>query len=587
MSLAGALANPLSPLGRWLGRRLWWIEHAFERARSSGRAVDDTRLRILFVLCLFAAGFLALGLGATRAALFSPYGHGAEPVTTPANARADLVDRNNQILALDLVRYGLYVDPREVVFKTRLRAALMAALPTITPAKLDAGLAGDRQALVIGGLTPETMQRVHDLGLPGVSFAEESGRAYPLGMLGAHLIGFASKDGAGIAGVEKGFDGQIRSAAGKAPVALSVDLRVQGALEDELDNAATAFGAPGGAGIVVNVRTGEILGMASWPSYDPNAPGQADPKAMVNHAAGTVYEPGSVMKVFTLAMGIDSGVANVDTQFDVHTPLVLGNQTIHDFDKGDATLSLAHVFTHSSNIGAARLGLLAGPQRMETYYRRFGLFGAAPSELTESTRPILPQKLSPNIVASMSFGHAISVSPLAIATGMSAILNGGVYRPLTLKPLAAGQAPAAGSRVIQESTSRTMLDLMRLNVVEGTGGKANIPGLRVGGKTGTATKLMNGHYVTGKNAANLASFAAIFPTDGPLDADRYLVLIMLDQPKPTAADSGITTGAFTAAPTAGKVIERIAPFLGVRRIIVPADLAPKTPDAAALAGDDH
>ena len=372
-------------------------------------------------------------------------------------------------------------------------------------------------------------------------------------------------------------------------MALSVDLRVQGALENELDQAGTDFGAQDAVGMVVNVRTGEILAMASYPSFDPNAAAQADPKTMVNHAAATVYEPGSVMKVFTLAMGLDAGLATPDTRFDVHSPLALQDQTIHDFDKGDAQLSLAQVFTHSSNIGAARLGLMAGSQTMGRYFHAFGLFDAAPSELVESARPLTPKALTPNIIASMSFGHAISVSPLALATGMSAILNGGVYRPLTLRKLAAGQAPAPGRRIIQESTSRTMLNLMRLNVTDGTGAKADAIGLRVGGKTGTATKLVGGHYVEGKNALNLASFAAVFPTDGAIGDDRYLVLIMLDEPKPVAADSGITTGAFTAAPTAGKVIDRIAPFLGVRRVVIASDLAPKPakPDAATLGANEQ
>jgi cell division protein FtsI (penicillin-binding protein 3) len=335
------------------------------------------------------------------------------------------------------------------------------------------------------------------------------------------------------------------------------------------------------------VRTGEILGMASWPTFDASDAGAADPAHMVNHAAATVYEPGSVMKVFTVAMGLDSGVATPDTMFDVATPLELPGQTIHDYDHGDARLSLAHVFTHSSNIGAARLGLLAGADRMSRYYHAFGLFNAAPSELAESARPLTARVLSPNIVASMSFGHAISVSPLAIATGMSAILNGGVYRPLTLKALAPGQAPAPGRRILQESTSETMLRLMRLNVTEGTGTHADAIGLRVGGKTGTATKLVHGHYVEGKNAANLASFAAIFPTDGPIDQDRYLVLIMLDVPKPVAADSGVTSGGFTAAPAAGRVIERIAPFLGVRRVILASDLAPKAKAAETLGANER
>jgi cell division protein FtsI (penicillin-binding protein 3) len=583
VTVGGAIARPFSPIGRWIMRRLWWVEHAFERSRASEKAVDDTRLRIFFVLALFAAGFVTLALGAGKVALFSPFNRGAEPLTLMPGARAELTDRNGLVLALDMPHYGLYVDGDDMVRKDYVRAALLRALPAIQPAKLDAILAGDKRQFVIGALTAEQQAQIHDLGLPGVTFEEESGRDYPLDTLAAHVIGFTSKDGSGLAGAEKAFDSPIRTDR-STPLALSLDLRVQGALENELDNAASAYQADDAVGMVVNVRTGEILGMASYPAYDPNNPQQGDPRNQINHAAATVYEPGSVMKVFTLAMGIDAGVATPDTMFDVRTPLVLPGQTIHDFDHGDASLSLAHVFTHSSNIGAARLGLLAGAPTMVRYWGDFGLLKAAPSELVESVHPLISKSLmSPNIVASMSFGHSISVTPLQIATGMSSILNGGVYRPLTLKRLAAGQAPAAGRRVLQAQTSRTMLDLMRLNVVEGTGAKADALGLRVGGKTGTATKLVKGHYQEGKNVANLASFAAIFPTDGALDADRYLVLIMMDAPKANAADSGITTGAFTAAPVAGRVIDRIAPFVGVRRVIVTSDLGPKrTPDTAAL-----
>ncbi len=585
MTQSGAAANPLPRFGRWLGRRLWWIEHAFERTRASDKAVNDTRLRIFFVLVLFGAGFLTLSLGAGKAALFSKYGHGVEPIAPDPAARADLTDRNGEVLAIDVIRYKLFVDPHEIVRKPDVRAALLAQFPKLSPVKLDEVLEGDKNEFVVGGLTPEARQQVHDLALPGVSFEEESGRAYPLGLLGAHLIGYSSRDGIGQAGIEKAFDPALHGA-GKAPVALSIDLRVQGALEDELDNAATTLGAIGGAGIVVNVRTGEILGLASYPSYDPNLALTADPNAKINRAAGSVYEPGSVMKVFTLAMGLDSGIATLDSKFDTSKPLVFGGQTIHDFEAGGGVMTLSQVFTRSSNIGAAEIGLKAGPEVMSKYFKSFGLFNAAPSSLRESTAPILAKTLSPNIVASMSFGHSISVSPLALATGMSAVLNGGVWRPLVLTPLAPGQAPAPGRQVLQPQTSREMLDLMRANVLEGTGAKADIPGLRVGGKTGTATKIINGHY--DKDKKNVSSFAAIFPTDGGLGDDRYLVLIMLDQPKANAFDGGATTGAVTSAPAAGRVIERIAPMLGVRRVILPTDLAGKPAvDPKLLTGEDQ
>ena len=565
----------LSPQFPRLTSPLWWIERAFERARASDKPEDDTRLRIFFVLALFIAGFLTLSLGATKAALFSGLGGGSDSALLPPNARADLV------------HYGLYLDPREVSDIPGTRAALLSALPALEATRLDKALRGDHgEYYLLGGLAPEVKVRVHDLALPGVYFQEETARAYPLGRTGAHIIGFAGKDGTGLAGAERAFNKDIRAQAGGAPVPLSIDLRVQGALQDELDSAGAHFQVLGASGIVVNVRTGEILALASYPDFDANHPGASDPAAMINHAAATVYEPGSVFKVFTLAMGLDSGVVTVDTTFDVHTPLVLPGQIIHDYDKGDRVLPLWEVFTHSSNIGAARMALLAGADRMDKYFHAFGLYSAAPSALVESARPLVPKRLSENAVASMAFGHSISISPLAIATGMSSILNGGIYRPLTLRKLEPGQAPALGRRVIQASTSRTMLNLMRLNATIGTGRKADVPGYRVGGKTGTATKLKNGHYNGEK--INLASFAAIFPTDGPLDQDRYFVLIMMDEPHATPETGGFTTGGVVSAPIAGRVIERIAPLLGVTRITMPADDGPKpNVDPSLLTGDER
>jgi cell division protein FtsI (penicillin-binding protein 3) len=224
------------------------------------------------------------------------------------------------------------------------------------------------------------------------------------------------------------------------------------------------------------------------------------------------------------------------------------------------------VFTHSSNIGAAKMAIRVGGNYEEQYFRNFGLFERAPSQLVESARPLTPKRVSVNAVATMAFGQSISVSPLALATGMTAIMNGGVYRPLTLEKVAPGEAPAPGRRVIKESTSREMLKLLRLNATNGTGRFADqiAPGYMVGGKTGTATKLVNGHYDKGKK--NLASFAAIFPTTGGFDQNRYFVLVMMDEPKVMPETGGFTTGGAVSAPIAGRIIRRIAPFLDVPRV---------------------
>jgi cell division protein FtsI (penicillin-binding protein 3) len=572
------------PAWRWLIERIWRVEHAFERAKAEGRAEDDTRLRIFFVLAMFAAGFLTLAVGAGKSVLFPDIDH-AGIAGGPPGERADLTDRNGQLLAVDLPHYGVYYDPKQNWNPEEVRRALSVALPQLSPQRLDKALRADKRQYLIGGLTPQDKDRIDDLGLPGVSFETESKRVYLLGPTAGHLIGFVDRGGAGLSGAELALDDTIRTNAGKGPVPLSIDLRVQTALQDELQKAAVMHQAIGAVGIVTNVRTGEILGMASYPAFDPNASGATPPANMINHVAATVYEPGSVFKVFTLAMGIDAGVANVNTVFDARTPLALSGQTIHDYDKDNSMLPLWEVFTHSSNIGAARLGLLCGADRMDHYFHAFGLFDAAPSELQESAKPITNKRLSDNVVASMSFGHAISVSPLALATGMGAILNGGEYIPLTIRKLAPGDRPQ-GRRVISETTSRTMLALMRLNVITGTGTKADVPGYSVGGKTGSAEKAMGGHYERKKL---VSSFAAVFPTDGSFDNDRYFVLIMLDEPQPTKQTFGFATGGWTAAPAAGRVIERIAPYLGLKPTPGPViDFGPKPGETKlALSGEER
>jgi len=563
------------PAWRWVTEPIWRIERAFGRAKAEDRAEDDTRLRIFFVLAIFTAAFLTLAAGATRSALFSNMDHG-DMEGAPPGARADLTDRNGQLLAADLPHFGLYYDPHENWNPDEVRRVLGPALPALSADRLDRALKADRRQYLVGGLTPADKDRIDDLGLPGLSFQPEPKRAYLMGPTAGQLIGFVDRGGVGISGAELALDKTIRADAGKSAVPLSIDLRVQAALQDEVEKAGTNFRALDAIGIVTDVKTGEILGMTSWPAFDPNNIG-ANPAANINHVTSTVFEPGSVFKVFTLAMGIDSGIANINTVFDTTTPLQIGNQKIRDDEKSQVNLPLWQVFTHSSNIGAARLGLLAGGDRLQTYFKSFGLYNAAPSELRESARPLVPAKLSDNTVASMSFGQAISVTPLSVATGMNAIFNGGEYIPLTIRKLAPGEVPK-GRRVISEQTSRTMLDLMRLNATLGTGRGADAaaPGYSVGGKTGTAQKAINGHYAVGKR---VSSFAAIFPTDGPMDAQRYFVFILLDEPQPTKDSGGFAMGAQTAAPTAGRVIERIAPILGVKREAVVPVVAP--PNAAS------
>jgi cell division protein FtsI (penicillin-binding protein 3) len=572
-------AGALAPGWRWIKGRLWNLERAFGKARASGRAENDARIRIFVVLVFFVIGFVCLAVGATRLAIFSSpdsvsrVGGGAGP------GRAPLVDRHGALLAADLPYFTLYLDPQDVWDPAETRAGLLRALPELSVSRLDRALASSRRTFLAGPLSPRDRERVHALGLPGVAFEREPRRVYPLGGGAAHLIGFSDTGGEGLAGAEGALNERIRADSGdRQPTPLSIDIRVQAALDDELNAAATRLQAKGAVGLITNVQTGEVLAMSSWPSFDPDQAGESSPDQLRNRAVASVYEMGSTFKVFTLAVGLDTHQITPQTVFSTTKGVNIGSRVIRDLHAVDHDMTVTDIFLKSSNIGASQIALAVGGPTLTRYFEAFGLFKAAPIELTESARPILPREWNPNTLASASFGHAISVSPAALAAGLGSVVNGGRYLPLTVQPMSPGARPD-GRRVVSEETSRLMLGLMRRNVLEGSGRRANAAGLRVGGKTGSAEKVIDGRYVRDKV---LASFAGVFPTDGALSDDRYLVLIIIDEPV-ADAESGGRTGGLTAAPAAGKVIDRVAPFLGVSRRFEQVAVQPATVGAELAA----
>ena len=567
MSIADLAPHRYPLIWRWVIERVWRVEHAFERAQADGRAENDTRIRIFAVLSVFVLGFCVMAAGATWSATLAHNGRvGGTVVGTPE--RADLVDREGRLLAVNLIHYSLSLDIKDVWSRSETRKGLLAALPQLTPDQVDRALAAKKRAFVIGGLTPSERARVHELGLPGVIFEPEERRVYPLGPLAAHLIGYTERGGVSLAGAERALQDDIlkAGAAGK-PVALSIDVRVQAALEEELAAAAAEYHPNGAVGIITNVHTGEILAMASWPDFDPNAQQRATPDQKLNRAAASVFEMGSTFKAFTVAIGLDTRVARPDSTYDARTPLKMGYRTIHDYHGTNRILTLREVFNHSSNIGTALLAHAIGNDQLARYFAAFGLTRRAQIELAESARPLTPKKWDDDDIASVSFGHGINVSPLTLAQAMGAILNGGRMVPLTIRRMPADYRPQ-GTRVVSETTTQSMLQIMRGNVVEGTGRKADAPGLSVGGKTGTGEK-WDPEIRRYSNYKQVGSFAAVFPTEGPIEANRYFVLILMDEPK-----GGIRTGGWVAAPAVGRTIDRIAPFLGVPRNMTPVYSAP-------------
>jgi cell division protein FtsI (penicillin-binding protein 3) len=412
-------------------------------------------------------------------------------------------------------------------------------------ARLNRVLNGDRRLIVMPGLKPAEKAAVHALALGGVTFEPEDRRVYPLGPSATHVIGDADTGGQGIAGSELAFNDEIRAAGERGEAfALSIDLRIQGVLENELATAALETQAKGAVGIVADASTGEILGMASWPTTD-----------RLNRATSAHYEMGSVFKTFTVAAGVDTGRANMDTLFDASQAYMIGNRRITDYHATNQVLTLEEVYLHSSNIGSSRLAVEMGPAVMKDYLTRFGFMDAAPIELRESARPRRPRQWDDSTLASLSFGYGIMVTPLQMTAAMNALANGGRYLPLSLRK--GGRPGARARQIVSPETSLTMLELMRRNVVRGSGGFAEAAGLRLGGKTGSANKLVNGHY---DPTHAVGTFAAVFPADGPANARRYTILVLIDEP-----GTYPRTGGYVAAPAVGRIADRIAGFLGVQR----------------------
>ncbi len=470
--------------------------------------------------------------------------------------RADIVDRNGELLATSVDVYSLFADPRAIWDPSETASALVSVFPELNREKLEARLSNRERAFawIKRGLTPRQREAVFNLGLEGLGFRKESSRAYPRGTLAGHLLGYVGNDGEGLGGLE--YAQEERLAEGGEPLQLTIDSGVQFMLEAELADAAAEFDAIGAAGVVLSARTGEVHAIASWPPLDPNRARDipASDPARLDRAVGAVYELGSVFKPLTIAAGIETGAIMPSDSFDVRQPLTIAGFTINDTHPIYGRASVTTIISESSNIGTVKIAERIGARRQKEFFNRLGLMERAPIELSGSAAPLLPQSWTELSTATISYGHGMSVSPMAFTSAFSAIANGGEIVPPTL---ILGEEAEAPRRVMSAPTAAIVTAMLRDAVINGTGERAEVAGYRVAGKTGTAEKPIPGGY---SDTLNINSFAALFPADSP----EYVVLVVLDEPK--AGATGGVTAAWNAAPTAGRVIERIAPLLGVTPI---------------------
>lgn len=484
-----------------------------------------------------------------------------------AAARPDIVDRNGTVLATDVKVVSVFAEPRNIIDKDEATELLTAVLPDLNARELRDKLSTKKGFVwVKREITPRQQAEVHRLGIPGIGFLPEHKRVYPNGNAAAHVLGFANVDNEGIAGIEKYIDNQgLKDLAGAGfaldaadlePVQLSLDLNAQHALRDELAKGFEKFKAKAVAGMILDVNTGEVIALASLPDFDPNNPVDALEKDRINRMNVGVFEMGSTFKALTVAMVLDSGKANVNTSFDARGALRYGRFKINDYHGKNRILTLPEVFIYSSNIGTAKMALSVGVEGHKTFLKKMGQLDRMRTELPESAEPLLPPRWGELNTITISYGHGLAVAPIQATAAVAALVNGGYLMTPTFLKRDEETAHAKAQRVIRPETSEAMRYIMRLNATRGSAGKAAVPGYFVGGKTGTADKVINGRYAKNKN---FTTFMAVAPADKP----KYLFLTVYDEPQGLPETYGYSTAAWNAGVTTGRIIERVAPILGL------------------------
>lgn len=530
------------------------------------RSLTMARWRVLWVALLFALVALIAVLrvisfgfsdtGVSRTSL--------EEALLPD--RGEITDRNGQPLARVFPAYALWFNPKAlsdggaplVKDPAQVARELKQIFPTLDQAKVAKQLSSGKAGYIRRRVLPEEANAVHELGELALEMPRENDRHYPQGSMGAHVLGYVAADGHGRVGMEQVLDKQLLDPASRGePVSLSIDVRAQGALEDELRRGMKLVDAKGAAGIILDVDTGEIMALASLPEFDPNRIDAEGQKQMFNRVTNQVYELGSTFKPLSIAAAIDAGVVRDFGKPWNARPVTIGSSTIKDSHFMGNSMNVPNALIHSSNTVTARVADELGAERMRKVMMDLGMSERPHIELPAKGHPIWPGKKWPRLRnMTVSYGHGIAVTPLHLASAYATMVNGGIWRPATLHKLEAGEAPR-GRRVFKASTSSRMRQLMRMITVYGTGKNADAPGFRVGGKTGSAEKPSKGGY---RETSLVSTFAAAFPMDRP----RYVVVAMLDEPRGTLASSYQRTAAWNAAPIVGRLVPRVGPILGVR-----------------------
>ncbi len=583
---------PLRPLARILDARTKGenpdaierenlrLRHEEMRDKSRGRA----QLRLVFLALSFFSAFTLIGARMGTLAATEPVEpRTAQTGTAITAGRADIVDRKGRILATNMLTHALYVQTRDMVDPARVALELAAIFPELDAKTLLRRFTDGRSFMWVRKvLSPEQMQRVHEIGDPGLLFGPREMRLYPNGTLAAHVLGgasfgaegVASAEVIGMAGIEKALDLRLRDpATAGIPLELSLDLTVQATVEEVLAAGIGMMNAKGGAAILMDVKTGEVVALAAGPTFDPNdrpnnpTSGEPSDSVLFNRGIQGIYELGSTFKIFAAAQALDLGLLTPESMVDANAPMRYGKFTIKEFENHNygPLLSVTDIIAKSSNVGTAHIAMMIGAERQQAFLKSLGLFDASPLELVEAkwAKPLRPDRWPEIVTITAAYGHGVSGSPMNLASAYATIANGGIkVTPTLLKRT----EPMQGERVMSEKTAIASVAMLRRVVTEGTASFGDVPGYAVAGKTGTADKTKKGGGYYDDKVVN--TFAAVFPANDP----KYVLVVTLDEPVETSGPKPRRTAGWTAVPIAAEIIRRTAPLLGMRPQVEPLPL---------------
>ncbi len=534
---------------------------------SLNSLIERSRARLVFFLVAVFLIYGAIAIKVIKLTFFFEHENknsiNFTPTITQGKDRLSFFDRNGILLTSNLKTNSLYSDARDVKNPAQDAKAIRTVLPELNEAELVKKLSSKKAfAWIKRNLHPREMQEINNLGIPSLHFQEEEKRIYPHQNMFSHVLGMVGRDNQGLTGLEKYLDNldkvSFEKLALNERLDTSLDMRIQSLLHTEMSKQLLKHKAIAASGIVMDVTTGEILALVSLPDYDPNTPGTLTKSNQFNNVTLGVYELGSTFKPITFAAAIEKKIIDLHTVVDASEPIKIGRFRISDFHAKKRRLTAPEVLMYSSNIGTARIAEKMGGPILQSYFRKLGLYEKVKTEIAERSLPLMPAKWTDVTTLTASFGHGVAVTPLHIASATGTLVNGGILYTPTLIKIPEGKKPL-GTRVFSEETSETMRKLFRLVVSKGTGSTANVKGYFVGGKTGTAEKLVNGRYVEGKV---ISSFMGIFPMYAP----KYFVMAIFDEPQATPDTYGYNTGGWIAAPVVSRVIAAMGPLMKIKPV---------------------